>query len=166
MAYSTFEKILYSFIKGLLFLAISNPAAYSLTNSVFTGTVRSNNPTCPSPAGHFIHTGIFFILIAIMMLVINIIKKDKLPILLVFKYTLYASLVFYIISNVELYQIMNNLVGDQIASRDGCPTLAGLGLHTIVFMIMIFFVMVLPRDDIKTGIRIPIPEFKLKTYNI
>mgnify|MGYP003350023999 CR=1 FL=1 len=55
------------------------------------------------------------------------------------KYAFYSALVFFIVSNPELYKVTARL-SSRIAS-DGCPRPLGLVLHTLVFMLVVFGLM-------------------------
>jgi len=56
------------------------------------------------------------------------------------KYSFYSALVFFIISNPELYKVTSKLFGKGIAVN-GCPEAAGLFLHSVVFMVIVFALM-------------------------
>lgn len=64
------------------------------------------------------------------------------------KYSLYSALIFFIISSPQLYKITQRLLGRflTISRNGGCPTAAGLVLHTVVFMVALFGLMKLPKD--------------------
>ena len=55
------------------------------------------------------------------------------------KYSLYSAIVFLLISSPYTYMLMNNILGSlvSISSSSGCPTIVGLLLHAIVFMLII-----------------------------
>ena len=55
------------------------------------------------------------------------------------KYSLYSAIVFLLISSPYTYMLMNNILGSfvSISSSSGCPTMVGLLLHAIVFMLII-----------------------------
>jgi len=55
------------------------------------------------------------------------------------KYSLYSAIVFLLISSPYTYMLMNSLFGSVVAvsSSAGCPTIVGLLLHALVFMLII-----------------------------
>ena len=55
------------------------------------------------------------------------------------KYSLYSAIVFLLISSPYTYMFMNSIFGSfvSISSSSGCPTMVGLLLHAIVFMLII-----------------------------
>jgi hypothetical protein len=56
------------------------------------------------------------------------------------KYAFYSALVFFVVSNPELYRITSRMLGRAVAV-DGCPGPAGLLLHSFVFMLIVFGLM-------------------------
>ena len=63
------------------------------------------------------------------------------------KYSFYSALIFYVISSSQAYTITENLLGSIInISNKGCPTALGLFIHTIVFMVVLYLIMNLPKD--------------------
>ena len=61
------------------------------------------------------------------------------------KISLIAGLIFLIVSSPFLYKLVQKLmdkVADiEIADSEGCPTLAGLILHSVVFVIIVRLMM-------------------------
>ena len=55
------------------------------------------------------------------------------------KYSLYSAIIFLLISSPYTYMLMNSLLGSVVAvsSSAGCPTIVGLLLHALVFMLII-----------------------------
>lgn len=55
------------------------------------------------------------------------------------KYSLYSAIIFLLISSPYTYMLMNSLFGSVVAvsSSAGCPTIVGLLLHALVFMLII-----------------------------
>jgi len=52
-----------------------------------------------------------------------------------------AALVFFLIANPATFKIMSNLLGGWVASDSGCPSGAGLLLHSLVFGLVVFGLM-------------------------
>ena len=60
------------------------------------------------------------------------------------RYTLYTTAVLLLLFNPWSYKLVNSLLGKfvgSIASRDGCPTLLGFGIHAIVFTLIVRYMM-------------------------
>ena len=65
------------------------------------------------------------------------------------KYAFYSTLIFFLIANPETYKLMQQLLGNfiTIASSSGCPTPLGFFFHTILFFIVLWGIMLFPRDQ-------------------
>jgi len=46
---------------------------------------------------------------------------------------------FFAIANPETFKLVRSIAGSWVASADGCPTTAGLLLHSLVFVIVCHF---------------------------
>ena len=56
------------------------------------------------------------------------------------RYTLYTTVVLLILFNPWMYKIMNKLLSrfvGAISNKDGCPTMLGFGIHTLVFTLIL-----------------------------
>jgi hypothetical protein len=60
------------------------------------------------------------------------------------KFSLYSTLLFFVVANPATYTFMNSIVGGVAAA--GCPTAFGLVLHSVVFFLLSYAIMTLPRD--------------------
>ena len=47
-----------------------------------------------------------------------------------------SALTFFIISNPQTYVLTRGLLGQGLASPNGCPTMLGLFVHTLVFLLV------------------------------
>ena len=62
------KKVKYSFYSALIFFFISSPIMYQLTQKLNGHFVNTSDPSgCPSNTGLLLHTGIFFLIIFIVM---------------------------------------------------------------------------------------------------
>jgi hypothetical protein len=57
------------------------------------------------------------------------------------KISLQSALLFFLIANPATYQIMRRVLGGWVASDTGCPTGAGVLLHSLVFGLVVFLLM-------------------------
>ena len=64
------------------------------------------------------------------------------------KYALYTTLIFFLIANPETYKLIQKFVGGwvTIASEGGCPTPAGFFIHSGLFFLTLWGMMLFPRD--------------------
>lgn len=64
------------------------------------------------------------------------------------KYAFYSTLVFFLIANPETYKLTQRLLGGLItmASDSGCPTAYGFFGHSFLFFLVLWAMMLFPRD--------------------
>jgi hypothetical protein len=64
------------------------------------------------------------------------------------KYSFYSTLVFFLIANPETYKIVQTFLGGflNIADTAGCPSATGFFLHTAVFFIVMWGLMMFPHE--------------------
>lgn len=60
-----------------------------------------------------------------------------------FKYSLYSTFIFYILSSSQMYKITSKILPTSV---DGCPTPFGLLVHSLVFLLVLYAIMSLPKD--------------------
>jgi hypothetical protein len=51
-----------------------------------------------------------------------------------------------VVANPETFILMRRLLGQWVAGPNGCPKFAGLILHTIVFMLVVWGIMLLKKE--------------------
>jgi hypothetical protein len=63
-------KVKYSFYSALVFYLVANPETYKITDWMFSSIMPeiANSAGSPTPAGFFLHTIIFFIVILSLMM--------------------------------------------------------------------------------------------------
>lgn len=64
-------------------------------------------------------------------------KSDALKV----KSSVQSALLFFVIANPYTYQLMRGFLGAWVASETGCPSPAGLLLHSLVFALAVFAIM-------------------------
>jgi hypothetical protein len=64
-----------------------------------------------------------------------------------FKYSLYTTLLFFLLASPTSFRVSNRLFGGTVASKGGCPTAVGFALHTFVFLVGLYGLMSLPHDE-------------------
>ena len=64
------------------------------------------------------------------------------------KYSFYSALVFFLVANPETYKIIQKMLGGIIGTiaTNGCPTPLGIFVSTFIFFIIMFALMMFPRD--------------------
>lgn len=79
-------------------------------------------------------------------------KNGEVPmrpnVLLKAKYSFYSTLVFFLVANPETFKVMQRALGSfvSIASDSGCPTPIGFFVHTFLFFLLLWGLMLFPRD--------------------
>ena len=66
-----------------------------------------------------------------------------------FVISLISALIFFVIASPETFIIVRKIFGSWVSSPNGCPTLGGLTLHTIVFMLIIWGLMNIRKESRK-----------------
>ena len=61
--------------------------------------------------------------------------------------SLMSALVFFIVANPDTFRLMRRILGSWVSGPNGCPTTAGLILHTIVFMLVTWGMMNIKRES-------------------
>uniref|UniRef100_A0A6C0JIC9 Uncharacterized protein n=1 Tax=viral metagenome TaxID=1070528 RepID=A0A6C0JIC9_9ZZZZ len=64
-----------------------------------------------------------------------------------FKYSLYTTLLFFLLGSPTSFRVSNRLFGGTVSSKGGCPTAVGFALHTFVFLVGLYGLMSLPHDE-------------------
>lgn len=64
------------------------------------------------------------------------------------KYSFYSTLVFFLVANPETFKLTQRLFGSlfSIASDGGCPTAYGFFFHSLLFFLVLWGLMLFPRD--------------------
>lgn len=55
------------------------------------------------------------------------------------KYSILGGLVFFVLSSPTVYKMVNVLLNNslQVINKDGCPTMVGLLIHSLVYILLI-----------------------------
>lgn len=70
-------------------------------------------------------------------------RRDKLMISII------SALVFFIVANPETFKMVRRLVGSWVATPTGCPSMLGLFLHAVVFMLVVWGMMNIKREKME-----------------
>lgn len=136
------QKLIYSAIGAGLMILLANPFSSKLTNKIV-----GNDANCPSVGSHLLTSLLFLLLIFVIMLIPNMVgsSENKKSIWLLLKYSFYATLLFFVITNSEIYKLTSKF-GGITADSNGCPSIIGLIVHAFVFFLLTFVVMFFPTD--------------------
>lgn len=135
------EKFRISLGSAILFLGINLPQTYSLTNSILPFNLVNTTTNCPTATGLLIHLAVFFISTFLSMG--NPYDNTWIKV----KHSLYGSLIFFFLSNPTFFSLLNSLMGNQFAGANGCPTLLGVIISTILYCMALIAIMYLPERN-------------------
>ena len=60
--------------------------------------------------------------------------------------SLMSALIFFVVANPQTFIIMRRILGQWVAGPNGCPKFGGLLLHTVVFMLIVWGIMLLKKE--------------------
>ena len=132
------KKVMISLNSSILFLILNLPQTYQAVNNILGNIVYNEQTKCPTNVGLIVHTLVFFAITYLGMGKSSINRGIK------FKHSLYGTLIFYLIASPALFSVVGTLLGDWVSNKDGCPTIEGILLHSLVFCIALVGVMYLP----------------------
>ena len=58
-----------------------------------------------------------------------------------------SGLTFFVVANPNTYRAMRKLLGTRIASPNGNPTMLGLVVHSVVFLLIVWGMMNIPEKE-------------------
>jgi len=67
-----------------------------------------------------------------------------------FVISIISALLFFIVANPSTFIIVRRILGAWVASPNGCPTIAGLGVHTLVFFLIVWGMMHIQKEGYST----------------
>lgn len=132
------KKSMISAQSALLFVLVSLPATYRLTDRVLPYSTFDYASGCPTPAGILTHTVVFYLLTYLSM------GMNKSSVATKVKHSLYATLIFFLVSNPATYALVGSVLGGAFADANGCATVNGVLLHGVVYFALLVAVMYLP----------------------
>lgn len=131
-----YKKWKISFYVAVLFFLISNPLTYRFVDMLFKSLFSvANAQGCPTHLGFFLHALVFT---GIQYLGMKF-SSSELTELEKLRYTFYTALIFLVVANPTTYLLVQDVLGRvvKIADTKGCPSAAGLVLHTGVFLVVL-----------------------------
>lgn len=62
-----------------------------------------------------------------------------------------SGLTFFIVANPETFRLVRRILGEGIATPNGCPSTLGLLVHTIVFILIVWGMMNIKKNGAGCG---------------
>ncbi len=148
--YKAHRVVYHAAIAALVFVIVSLPFVYHYTGRVSKMALPKTElfaDNCPTSAGKFVHSLIFFVLIYVICKIHNayVPVQDAKSNALMAKHAFYASLVYFLLSSTDSYLLSRRLVEDA-ADAKGCPSVKGILLHSIMFLAVYLLVSQFPKD--------------------
>jgi hypothetical protein len=147
MGKTFFDKLKISLRVALIFMVVSLPYTYKFTNNYINTT--TNN--CPTALGKLAHGIVFFVLNIAMMKYYNYQRPecDKKPFGVMLKYSYYGTLIAYLLADNDIYKLSNSVIGG-VSDNNGCPTIKGVAIHSLVYSLVLTGVMYFPNHKPST----------------
>jgi hypothetical protein len=128
-------------ISGLLFLLVSSPYSYNLTNSFFQriGLPIADYGGCPNITGQALHAIIFTLIVRAIMekksdgCIKPYTSKDKWIVAVI------GGVMFILFSSPFFYDLIDTATGSFgfSTANDGCPNLRGSIVHSVLFVLTV-----------------------------
>lgn len=138
------KKLLWAVVGAAIFVGVSLPEVYSQTDKLTSKYFHTYDQDCPTAQGKFLHAAVFF---AVNYFVMKwaassggLQKTDG----QLAKCAFYATLLFFLVASSDSYTVTNSLYPG--LANDGCPTLKGVLVHGLVFLVLLVLVMYFPKD--------------------
>jgi hypothetical protein len=132
-------------MSAVLFASVSFPRTYGFTNNLLTknsNLIYDPINNCQTTTGHLIHTLAFF-LISFLQMFMGKGDDTNYDVGIKLKHAIYGTLIFFIISSQSMYKI-TGMISNKIADENGCPTIIGVAVHSLVYTMALIGVMYLP----------------------
>lgn len=100
------------------------------------------------PGSHLISMLLFIVFMVFVELLWNEFRGQRKPLGTIFKYAIYSSLLFFLLSSKDVYLLTNKVsIFGSLADTYGCPSSMGIFIHSIIFAIAMISTMGLPENQ-------------------
>jgi len=126
-----------SLSSAVLFVLVSLPQTYDLTNKVLGGLVGPLVAGgCPTTVGILTHAVVFFLVTRYLMMR-NYMACEATKT----RRALTATIIFALLSSPLAFRSVRSVIGASIASATGCPTTQGILVHAAVYASVLVLLM-------------------------
>jgi hypothetical protein len=127
------KKLIASGLSAAVFAGVSLPHLYNHSNKLL-----QTNGVCPNYKSKLAHMLVF---VALSVLLMKYVSKSDKSLKQQIKYSIWGALLFFFISSEEMYRLTSSFVSE--LAVDGCPSVKGLAVHTGVYAIVLYGLMLL-----------------------
>jgi len=131
------KRFMISILSALIFFLVMNRNTFKATRGLL-GPWVSDPSGCPTFNGTLVHSVVYGAVIFALMFGP---ASGTLPVYEKLKVSLLSALLFYVISNPNLFKLVNKKAGGWVSDSAGCPTPQGSLLHMMVFLVITYAVM-------------------------
>lgn len=128
------DKLMISLMSAAFAFGINSKYAYNLTNSLVP-TVNSQG--CPTGLGFLLHTLVFAVISYLRMR--NLDKPDDVKL----AYSIYGALILNFAFSSGMKTLVKMVI-PSVVDSDNCLTMAGIGIHSLIYAGLLTGVMYLP----------------------
>lgn len=127
------KKLIASALSAAVFAGVSLPHLYNRSNKLL-----HTNGVCPNYKSKLAHMLVF---VALSVLLMKYVSKSDKSLRQQIKYSIWGALLFFFVSSEEMYRLTSSFVQD--LAVDGCPSVKGLAVHTGVYALALYGLMLL-----------------------
>lgn len=134
------EKLSISLKSSILFALVNLPMIYKFVSNGTGLNLYNNETNCPTNNGLLVSSILFFVLTFLSMWYAPLSAGLKL------KFSIYGTLIFYLISSPAMFSFVGSILGNKVANPQGCPTKFGILVHAVLYCMALVGVMYLPPE--------------------
>jgi hypothetical protein len=129
----------FSVLTAAVFMILSLPWTYSQTNRIPSIQTIASNSNCSTSEGRLLHTGLFFVIIYLLMKWLNL---SNLPDNLIAKYSFLAALIYFLLNSIESISLLSKIpyLEDGV-DEFGCQNRKGVIVHGLIFLVIYMLVV-------------------------
>lgn len=142
------NKVAVSSVAAVVFMLCALPQVYQRTDNRFLTTYDASS-TCPTPAGKFLHTAVFFAVSYFLMKIganKQVLGLENKSDGFLAKCAFHSALLFFVLTSTDAFKLTGNFTSRVLANEFGCPNVTGVVAHSLVFLVVLVLVMYFPKE--------------------